>query len=150
MSDEAAWMEAALAEARGAVEFGEVPVGAVVVLEGEIVGRGHNRTLLDCDPSAHAEIVALREAAKAVGNHRLTGAILACTLEPCLMCCGALVHARVGRLLWAADDPKKGATAPLAELQEAGRTNHRVILDRGPGASEASTLLKAFFRARRG
>ncbi len=143
-------MEAALAQARQAAEVDEVPVGAVVLLGGEIVGRGHNRTLLDCDPTAHAEIVALRAAAKAVGNHRLTGAVLACTLEPCLMCCGALLHARVARLVWAADDPKKGATALLGELQEAGRTNHRVILERGQGAEEASELLKVFFRARRG
>jgi tRNA(adenine34) deaminase len=143
-------MEAALEEARRAGELDEVPVGAVVVLEGEIVGRGHNRTLLDGDPTAHAEMVALRAAARSVGNHRLTGAVLACTLEPCLMCCGALLHARVGRLVWAADDPKKGATALLEELQEAGRTNHRVVLGRGPGAAEASRLLKAFFRARRG
>lgn len=150
MSGDPAWMEAALEQARRAVEADEVPVGAVVVLDGRIVGRGHNRTLLDCDPTAHAEVVALREAAGRVGNHRLTGALLACTLEPCLMCCGALLHARVGRLLWAADDPKKGATALLDELQEAGRTNHRVILDRGPGSEEASSLLKAFFRARRG
>ena len=150
MSEQAAWMEAALEQARQAGEVDEVPVGAVVLLEGEIVGRGHNRTLLDCDPTAHAEIVALRAAAKAVGNHRLTGAVLACTLEPCLMCCGALLHARVARLVWAAADPKKGATALLEELQEAGRTNHRVILERGQGAGEASDLLKAFFRARRG
>jgi tRNA(adenine34) deaminase len=146
----AAWAEAALAEARAARELDEVPVGAVVVREGRVVGRGHNRTLLDGDPTAHAEVVALRRAAVAVGNHRLTGVLLVSTLEPCLMCCGAAVHARVGRLAWAADDPKAGAADVLRDLTEAGRLNHRVELGRCPGAEEASELLRAFFRERRG
>ncbi len=147
---DSAWMEAALAEARRAAERDEVPVGAVVVLEGRLVGRGHNRTLLDGDPTAHAEIVALRRAAAEVENHRLTGALLVSTLEPCLMCCGALVHARVGRLVYAAADPKAGAVSVLGELQEAGRLNHRVEWERGGPADEAAELLRAFFRARRG
>ena len=143
-------MQAALGLAREAAGLEEVPVGAVVVLEGRIVGRGHNRTLLDRDPTAHAEIVALREAAREVGNHRLTGAILVSTLEPCLMCCGALVHARVARLVWAADDPKAGAVAVLEGLAEDGKLNHRVEATRGPAAEEAGELLRSFFRARRG
>src|SRR5688572_22760813 len=100
-------MEEALALARAAAGLGEVPIGAVVASSrGAVIGRAHNRTLLDCDPTAHAEVLALREAARAVGNHRLEGAILVSTLEPCLMCVGAAVHARVARLAYAADDPK--------------------------------------------
>lgn len=144
------WMALALAEARGAAEAEEVPVGAVVALEGAVVGRGNNRTLRDGDPTAHAEVVALRRAAREVGNHRLTGAVLVTTLEPCLMCCGAIVHARIGRLVHAADDPKAGALHVLRSLAEAGRLNHDVALERGPGTDEAAELLRSFFRARRG
>jgi len=148
----AAWaeaMEAALAEARRAAAIEEVPVGAACVLEGRIVARGHNRTLLDGDPTAHAEIVTLRHAAREVGNHRLTGAVLVVTLEPCLMCCGAAVQARIARVVWAADDPKAGATDLLRRAMDAGQVNHRVELERGPGAGEAARLLRDFFRARR-
>ena len=143
-------MREALALARAAAAAGEVPVGAVVVRDGVIVGRGHNRTLCDGDPVAHAEVVALRDAARAVGNHRLVGCTLVATLEPCLMCCGALVHARIARLVHAADDPKAGATEVLAGLTGRGRLNHRVDLVRGPRAEESAALLRDFFAARRG
>lgn len=148
-ADDAALMAAALAEARAALALEEVPIGAVVAVDGVVVGRGHNRTLLDQDPSAHAEIVALRAAARAVGNHRLVGAVLVTTLEPCLMCCGAAVQARVARLVHAADDPKAGALDLLRHLMDAKRVNHRIVLDRGPLGPECSELLQAFFRARR-
>jgi tRNA(adenine34) deaminase len=142
-------MEAALEEARRAASLHEVPVGAVVLLEDRVVARGHNRTLGDGDPTAHAEIVALRHAAREAGNHRLAGAVLVVTLEPCLMCCGAAVQARIARIVWAADDPKAGATGVLRAVTEAGQVNHRVELERGPGGDEAGRLLRAFFRARR-
>lgn len=139
----------ALAQARAAADAEEVPVGAVAWLGGRVLAEAHNRTLLDTDPTAHAEIVALREAARQVDNHRLGGLVLVTTLEPCLMCCGALLHARVATLAWAADDPKAGATALLGELQSTGRTNHRVELVRCEGAAESAELLRRFFRARR-
>ena len=140
---------AALDLACRARDAGEVPIGAVVALNGRIVGSGHNRTLLDCDPTAHAEVVAMRAAALAVGNHRLTGAVLVTTLEPCLMCCGAAVHARIGTLAHAADDPKAGALAVLAELTSRGRLNHAMKLVRAPYAAESAALLQAFFQSRR-
>jgi tRNA(adenine34) deaminase len=139
----------ALEEARAAGAMGEVPIGAVVARDGRIVGRGRNRTIADRDPSAHAEIVALREAARTVGNHRLVGSLLVTTLEPCLMCCGAAVQARVAWVAHAADDPKAGALAVLRAETAAGRVNHRVELCRAPRADESGALLEAFFRARR-
>ncbi len=142
-------MLAAIEQAREGGEAGEVPIGAVVVLGGAVIGRGSNRTIRDRDPSAHAEIVALRAAALAAGNHRLEGATLTTTLEPCLMCCGALVQARVRRLVWGADDPKAGALGALRAETDAGRVNHRVELDRGPLAEECAALLRTFFQARR-
>lgn len=148
MTDEDA-MRAALEQALLAEALDEVPIGAVVVLDGAIVGRGHNRTIVDRDPTAHAEIVALRDAARAVGNHRLIGASLVTTLEPCLMCCGAAVHARVASLTWAADDPKAGATEALRAETQAGRVNHGVALSRGPLTAESASLLRAFFKRRR-
>jgi tRNA(adenine34) deaminase len=144
------WMREALRQAGLAATLDEVPVGAVVVLDGRIVGAGHNRTVIDRDPTAHAEIVSLRDAARAVGNHRLVGAVLVTTLEPCLMCCGAAVQARVKQLVWAADDPKAGALAALRAETDAGRLNHRIDLEPGPCAAESAEMLKAFFRARRG
>jgi tRNA(adenine34) deaminase len=142
-------MEGALAQARLASSAGEVPVGAVVAANGVILGVGHNRSLVDRDPSAHAEIVALRNAALSVGNHRLAGATLVTTLEPCLMCCGAAIQARVARLVHAADDPKAGALDILSRAMDEGRVNHRIELVRGPLAAEASEVLRGFFRARR-
>ena len=139
----------ALEQARAASSLGEIPIGAVVVRDGAVVGRGHNRTVLDGDPTAHAEIVALRDAARHVGNHRLVGTTVVTTLEPCLMCCGALVHARVERLVHAADDPKAGALEVLRDLMARGRLNHRVELVRGPGAEESGLMLREFFASRR-
>jgi tRNA(adenine34) deaminase len=143
-------MRSALEQAEEAERRGEVPVGALVVLEGVVVGQGRNRTLTDRDPSAHAEIVALRQAAAELGNHRLLGTTLYTTLEPCLMCCGAAVHARVARLVHAAEDPKAGALEVLRGLFDAGKVNHRIELVQGPLGEESSRLLKEFFRARRG
>lgn len=142
-------MRAALEQARLAETLAEVPIGAVVAVNGVIVGSGHNRSILDCDPSAHAEIVAMRQAARAVGSHRLVGAVLVTTLEPCLMCCGAAVQARVARLVHAADDPKAGALDVLRRETDAGRLNHRVELLQGPLAPEAGELLRVFFKGRR-
>lgn len=142
-------MEAALAQARLALSVGEVPIGAVVASNGIVIGAGHNRTLADRDPSAHAEIVALRHAALTVGNHRLAGTTLVTTLEPCLMCCGAAVQARVSRLVHAADDPKAGALDILRRAMSEGRVNHAIDLVPGPRGDEASEILRAFFRARR-
>lgn len=142
-------MAAALEQARFARDLGEVPIGAVVLHEGALVGRGHNRTIVDRDPVAHAEIVALRDAARVLGNHRLPGAILVSTLEPCLMCCGAAVQARVEVLAYAADDPKAGGVEMLRAAMEAGKVNHRVRVERAPGAEESGELLRAFFRERR-
>ena len=144
------WMEAALDEARRAEAHGEVPVGAVVVGEGRILGRGGNRTLTLQDPTAHAEILAIREAAGRLGSWRLTGCDLYVTLEPCAMCAGAIVLARLERLVIGADDPKAGMCGSLENLVQNPRLNHRVELVRGIRAEESGELLRAFFRARRG
>lgn len=148
-ADQTAWMQAALEEARRAQAAGEVPVGAVVVVEGRIVAKGHNRTILDRDPSAHAEIVALRAAALALGRHRLGGTLVV-TLEPCLMCMGALVQARVDGLVFAASDPKAGAAVSLYRIAEDARLNHRFAVAGGLLAEESAELLRGFFRSRRG
>jgi tRNA(adenine34) deaminase len=147
-----AFMQQALALAMEARDrLGEVPVGALIVdAQGEVIGRGMNRTICDHDPSAHAEIVALREAGHAVGNYRLTGCTLYVTLEPCAMCAMALVHARVRRVVYAADDPKTGAVHSVFELMCDPRHNHRVECSRGVLAEPAGALLRDFFRARRG
>ena len=139
-------MSAALALAREAAEHGEVPVGAVVVDEaGQVVGRGYNRRALDADPSAHAEIVALREAAAARGRWRLDGCTLYVTLEPCVMCAGALVNARVSRLVYGCDDAKAGAVRSLFALVEDPRLNHRLEVRRGVLAEACSEILTRFF-----
>ncbi len=143
------WMRETLSLADAAEELGEVPVAALVVLEGSIVGRGYNRNIIDCDPSAHAEIVAMRDAGRTVGNHRLVGATLYCTLEPCLMCAGAIVHARLARLVFAADDPKTGAAGGMFDLVGDPRHNHRVEVFRGVLAVESGERLRAFFKAKR-
>ena len=142
-------MQAALAEARLAGEAGEVPIGAVVVQEGAIVARGQNRVLRDVDPTAHAEIVALRAAAAAVGNYRLLGCTLYVTLEPCAMCAGAMIHARVTRLVFAAADPKAGAAGSVLSVINHEQLNHQIQLEQGILAEEASELLRSFFRERR-
>jgi tRNA(adenine34) deaminase len=144
-----AFMRQALALARRAAEAGEVPVGAVVVKEGEIIGRGHNRPVTDHDPTAHAEIVALREAGAATGNYRLSGCTLYVTIEPCAMCAGAIVHARVGRLVYGAADPKAGACGSVIDLFADGRLNHHATVTRGILAGDAGRLLQDFFAARR-
>ncbi|MGH7565298.1 MAG: tRNA adenosine(34) deaminase TadA [Gemmatimonadota bacterium] len=144
------WMEAALDEARNALADGEVPVGAVAVRAGVIVGRGRNRTMELQDPTAHAEMIALREAAAALGSWRLIGVTLYATLEPCAMCSGACVLARIDRLVYGADDPKAGMSGSLASIPDDPRLNHRVDIVRGMLADECGALLKNFFRARRG
>jgi tRNA(adenine34) deaminase len=144
------FMEAAMEEARLAGEAGEVPVGAVVVRGGEIVARGQNRVLGDVDPTAHAEIVALRAAAAAVGNYRLNGCSLYVTLEPCAMCAGAMIHARLDRLVFAASDPKAGAAGSVLGVVNHAQLNHQMVVDSGILGDEAGELLRSFFRERRG
>lgn len=139
------FMREALAEARLALEKGEVPVGAVVVVGGRIIGRGHNRREELQDPTAHAELLALREATSALGGWRLTGATLYSTLEPCAMCAGALVLARVDRLVYGAEDPKAGAAGTLWDIVRDRRLNHRLEVVRGVLAEEAGELLSRFF-----
>jgi tRNA(adenine34) deaminase len=144
-------MTVALAEAEEAVAHGDVPVGAIVVdASGAVVGRAHNRREVDGDPTAHAEIIALREAARARGTWRLEGCVLYVTLEPCAMCAGALVLARIRRLVFAADDPKAGAVGALWDIPRDPRLNHRVEVVRGVMAERSAALLRSFFAARRG
>lgn len=143
-------MREALALAREAGARGEVPVGAVVVLEGRVVGRGANARESSRDPTAHAELLAIQEAARTLGRWRLSGATLVVTLEPCAMCAGAMVLARIDRLVFAASDPKAGAVGSLMDLSADPRLNHRFPVERGVLAAEAGELLRAFFRARRG
>ncbi len=147
--DDRAAMEAALVEARLAGEAGEVPIGAVVVRAGEIVARGQNRVLRDVDPTAHAEMVALRAAAAAVGNYRLNGCALYVTLEPCAMCAGAMIHARLDRLVFAASDPKAGACGSVLSVLNHPQVNHQMVVEQGILAQEAGELLRGFFRERR-
>jgi tRNA(adenine34) deaminase len=143
------WMEEALRSAQRALEAGEVPVGAVVVFEGRIVGRGWNRNLTDNDPSAHAEIVALREAAQNLGNHRLGGCELFATIEPCAMCAGALIHARIRRLVYGADDPRAGAVHSVLAVINHSRLNHQMEVRGGVLAGKSAEILQEFFRRRR-
>lgn len=142
-------MEAALAEARFAGEAGEVPIGAVVVHEGVIIARGQNRVLRDLDPTAHAEIVALRAAASVISNYRLNGCTLYVTLEPCAMCAGAMIHARLDRLVFGAADPKAGAAGSVLSVLNHPQLNHQMALEQGILADESSELLRSFFRERR-
>jgi len=142
-------MRAALAEAQRAAAAGEVPVGAVVVAGGKIIGRGYNRGETDNDPSAHAEIVALRAAASAEGNYRLTNATLYVTLEPCAMCMGALVQARIERLVFGAYDPKAGAAGSAIDLSDSPSFNHRFEINGGVLAEECGAVLKTFFAVKR-
>ena len=142
-------MREALGEARRGGQAGEVPIGAVVVLDGAIVGRGHNEPIARSDPTAHAEIVALREAAGAIGNYRLGGATLYATVEPCAMCCGAALHARVARVVYGAPDPKAGAVRSLHRLLDDERLNHRIAVRGEVLAEESAALLRGFFETRR-
>ncbi len=152
MTADEGWMRAALALAdRAERELDEIPVGAVVIgPDGGVIGEGSNRNIIDHDPSAHAEIVALRAAGRAVGNHRLVGCTLYVTLEPCAMCAMAIVHARIARVVYAAADPKTGACGSVFDLLADPRHNHRVALSNGVLAEEAGTRLRDYFRARRG
>ena len=143
------FMEAALGEARQAAEAGEVPIGAVVIHDGALVARGQNRVLRDLDPTAHAEVVALRAAAQAIGNYRLNGCTLYVTLEPCAMCAGAMIHARIDRLVFAAADPKAGAAGSVLSVLNHPQLNHQMIVEQGIFAEESAELLRSFFRERR-
>jgi tRNA(adenine34) deaminase len=142
-------MRLALAEASQATAAGEVPVGAVVVRDGEVIGRGHNRPVVSVDPTAHAEVEALRDAARWTGNYRLTGATLYTTVEPCLMCAGACVHARLAELVFGALDDKAGAVVSRARVLDEPAWNHRVRVTGGILAVDAGELMQAFFRTRR-
>jgi len=139
------WMREALVEAAKAAQLGDIPVGAVAVRDNVIVGRGYNRKEYDRDPTAHAEMIALRQAAHTLGGWRLIGVTLYCTLEPCSMCAGAMVQARVPSLVWAADDPKAGAGGSVLNLLNHAQLNHRVQVTRGILADEAQAQLAAFF-----
>jgi tRNA(adenine34) deaminase len=143
------YMHLAIAQAQAAALRGEVPVGALVVLDGRIVSAAGNRTIVDCDPTAHAEIVALREAARKTGNHRLIGAAIYVTVEPCAMCAGALVQSRVARLIYGADEPKGGAIRTCMQVLDAPALNHRVEVVSGVLAQESLQLLQSFFSQRR-
>ena len=142
-------MREALNQAQAAFESGEVPVGAVVVHEGLVVGRGHNQPIASHDPTAHAEVVAVRDAAQALGNYRLTGCTLYVTLEPCLMCVGALVHARVEAVVFGAPEPKSGALVSVVQAMDLPGLNHRFLVTAGVLEPECGELMRRFFRERR-
>jgi tRNA(adenine34) deaminase len=142
-------MHAALEEARAAEAGGEVPIGAVVLQDGAIIARGQNRVLRDNDPTAHAEVVALRAAALVIGNYRLSGCTMVATLEPCAMCAGALIHARVDRLIYGAPDPKAGAAGSVLSVLNHPSLNHEMTVEPGVMAEESSSLLRGFFQRRR-
>ena len=143
-------MHLAIVQAEAAALRGEVPVGALVVLDDWILAAAGNRTITDCDPTAHAEMVALRDAAQKAGNHRLVGASLYVTVEPCAMCAGALVQARIAKLIYGADEPKGGAVRSCLQVLDAPALNHRVEVVSGVLAAESVKLLQSFFSARRG
>ena len=147
--DDDVWMAAALEVARTAAVAGEVPVGAVVVREGKLLASGGNAPITTCDPTAHAEVVALRAAATAAGNYRLPGTTLYATVEPCAMCMGAALHARVARIVYGCDDAKAGAATTLYRLGDDPRLNHRLLVTGGVLADECRGLLQEFFRNRR-
>jgi len=142
-------MQAALAQARVAAQAGEVPIGAVLVHNGTILAHGQNRVLRDLDPTAHAEQVSIRSAARALANYRLNGCTLYVTLEPCAMCAGAMIHARLDRVVYAARDPKAGAAGSVLGVLNHPQLNHQMVVDQGILAEESSELLRSFFRERR-
>ena len=144
------YMHLAIVQAEAAALRGEVPVGALIVLDDRILAAAGNRTITECDPTAHAEMVALREAAHKAGNHRLVGASLYVTVEPCAMCAGALVQARIAKLIYGADEPKGGAVRTCMQVLDAPALNHRVEVVSGVLAAESVKLLQSFFLARRG
>jgi tRNA(adenine34) deaminase len=143
------FMQAALEQARLGLAAGEVPIGAVIVADGQIIGRGYNQPIGSIDPTAHAEVVAVRQAAKVVGNYRLVDALVYVTLEPCLMCVGALVHARVARVIFGAVEPKTGALVSTVHALETPGLNHRFAVEEGVLASDCRDIVQAFFRDRR-
>jgi tRNA(adenine34) deaminase len=143
------YMRKALGKATEAIPAGEVPVGAIIVVADAIAGTGHNHSIRNCDPTAHAEIIALREAAKSVGNYRISDATAYVTLEPCPMCIGAMLHARIRRLVFGAYDPRAGAAGSVVDLCNDRRLNHRIEVNGGLLAAECGALLTAFFAARR-
>jgi tRNA(adenine34) deaminase len=144
------FMDLALAEARKAAVAGEVPVGAVVVMDGRVIGAGCNQPIGSHDPTAHAEIVAMRQAANAVASYRLTGATLYVTVEPCMMCVGAMVHARIGLVVFGATEPKAGAVVSQQRAHELPWLNHRLLAEGGVREDECRAVMQAFFRGRRG
>ncbi|HVZ16727.1 MAG TPA: tRNA adenosine(34) deaminase TadA [Terriglobales bacterium] len=148
-TDDELWMEEALREAQRGFALGEVPVGAVVVCDGRVIGRGANRPISSSDPTAHAEILALREAGQQLGNYRLSGCDLYVTIEPCAMCAGAITHARIRRLVYGADDAKAGAVKSVMQVLNHPQLNHRVEVVSGVLASRAMEMVQAFFRERR-
>jgi len=149
MDGDLAFMQEALAEARSAAAAGEVPIGAVLTHGGQILARSGNRTIRDCDPTAHAEMVVLREASRKIGNYRLADTALFVTVEPCSMCAGAMIQARVPRLVYGCDDPKGGAVRSCFEILSHPRLNHRVDVASGALAEECASLLQNFFAGRR-
>ena len=149
LRDDEAWMREALVEAERARTAGEVPIGAVVVADGAVVGRAHNAPVALSDPTAHAEVLALRDAARKAGNYRLPGATLYVTLEPCAMCCGAAIQARLARVVYGAADPKAGAVQSLHRLLDDTRLNHRVAATGDVLAADSAALLREFFDRRR-
>ncbi|WP_438970254.1 tRNA adenosine(34) deaminase TadA [Methylophaga sp.] len=149
MSDDAKWMQRALELAAFAEKQGEVPVGAVIVLDNEIIGEGWNQPILSSDATAHAEIIALRQACERMQNYRIPGADMYITLEPCVMCAGGLVHARINRLIFASKEPKTGAAGSCVDVFNLPNLNHRVQCESGLLAEQSSDMLRRFFRARR-
>ena len=149
MSIEETYMRLALAEAKLALDAGEVPIGAVAVYRGQVIGSGHNCKETQHDPTAHAEVIALREAARFRGGWRLLDVDLYCTMEPCPMCAGAMIQARIARLVYAVDDPKAGAAGSVVDLLQHRRLNHRVRVDRGLLMAEVQQMLAAFFQGLR-
>ncbi len=145
----AGWMREAIAEARKADAEGEVPIGAILLLNDKIIGRGHNSPIQACDPTAHAEIVALRQGASNCRNYRLPGATMIVTIEPCIMCVGAMIHARVEEVIYGAADPKSGALGSCVQLAEWQWLNHKIRVTSGVLEEECGLLLKAFFASRR-
>jgi len=143
------FMSLALAEAHSAEKQDEVPVGAVVVIEDKVIATGFNRTIMDCDPTAHAEMVVIRHTAKTINNHRLNQATVYVTLEPCAMCMGALLQARIKRLVYGASDPKAGAAGSVMDLSNLAELNHAIEIEKGILKNECAEILRAFFKARR-
>ena len=149
MDPDSQFMQEALSEARSAAAAGEVPIGAVLVHDGKIVSRFGNRTIRDCDPTAHAELIVLRDAARLLGNYRLAGTTMYVTIEPCSMCAGAIIQARVPRLVYGADDPKGGAVRTCFQILSDARLNHQVEITSGVLAADCASVIQAFFSERR-